>query len=304
MNMNKSAIFLVLLFSGWIFSACKKETSIETANVTANFTAVVNGAPWAAAKTSEGATLLQGMLNITGISADSQEISITLTDTALGVHTLSPQTTSLAAYGSIDSSSGATFSTSQGTDSTQAGGEVTLTQINKLNNTVSGTFSFTVYRSSDGQQRTIASGVFTNIPYTTSLPGSNPGDTLTASIDGAAYASQSISSSTQDGQLTILGSTSNASQSIALIIPTNATVGTHALTPNGTIPAFMCVYDFVSSNGNNTAAPANAGSINILENNAVISRISGSFSFTTADGTAGNSNHTVTGGFFSVYYGQ
>jgi len=302
--MKKSAIFLVILFSGWIFSACKKETSIETSNVTANFTAVINGVQWAAAKTSEGATLLKGMLNITGISADSQEISITLTDTSLGVHTLSPQTTSLAAYGSIDSSSGATFSTSQGVDSTQAGGEVTLTQINKLNNTVSGTFSFTVYRSSDGTQRTIASGVFTNIPYTSSLPGNNPGDTLTASIDGAAFASQSIQATVQDAQLTILGSTSNASQSIALIIPTNASVGTHALTPSGSTPAYMSIYDFVSSNGNNTAAPANAGSINILENNAAISRISGSFSFTTADGSVGNTDHTVTSGFFSVYYGQ
>jgi hypothetical protein len=66
----------------------------------------------------------------------------------------------------------------------------------------------------------------------------------------------------------------------------------------------MAVYDFVGSNGNNTAAPANAGTINILENNAAISRIRGNFSFTTTDGASGNSNHAVTGGFFSVYYGQ
>ena len=103
--MTKIPIFLALLFSGWIFSACKKETSIENASTTtANFTAVIDGTPWAASQTSEGATLLQGILNITGISADSQEISITLTDTALGLHTLSPQSTSLAVYGFIDSS--------------------------------------------------------------------------------------------------------------------------------------------------------------------------------------------------------
>jgi Family of unknown function (DUF6252) len=303
--MQKSAIFFVMLFSGWIFSSCKKETSIENAgNANANFTAVINGVEWSAAKTSEGATLLQGMLNITGISADSEEISITLTDTTLGLHTLSPQTTSLAAYGSIDSSSGATFSTSQGTDSTQAGGEVTLTAINTLNNTVSGTFSFTVYRTSDGTQRTITSGVFTNIPYTSTLPGSAPGDTVNAIIDGATFTSQSIQASVTDAQLTILGSTSNASQSVALIVPTNATVGSHALTPSGGTPAYLAVYDFVSPSGNNTAAPASTGSVNILENNAATSRIRGSFSFTTTDGTTGNSNHTVASGYFSVYYGQ
>ena len=303
--MQKSPIFLALLFSGWIFSACKKETSIENAgNTTANFTAVINGVQWSAAKTSEGATLLQGLLNITGISLDSQEISITLTDTSLGVHTLSPQTTSLAVFGYIDSSYTTNFSTSQGADSTQAGGEVTLTAINQLNNTVSGTFAFTVYRTTDGTQRTIASGVFNNIPYTTTLPGSNPGDTVTAQIDGAAFTGQSIQASTLDNQLTILGSTSNASQSIALIIPANATVGSHALTPSGASPAYMAVYDFVGSNGNNTAAPANAGTINILENNTAASRIRGNFSFTTTDGTSGNSNHAVTSGFFSVYYGQ
>jgi len=303
--MKKSPVFLALLLTGWIFSACKKETSIENAsNTAANFTAVVNGVQWSAARTTEGATLLQGMLNITGISVDSQEISITLTDTSLGVHTLSPQTTSLAVFGYIDSSYTTNFSTSQGADSAQSGGEVTLTGINTLSKTVSGTFAFSVYRTSDGTQRTIASGVFNNIPYTNTLPGSNPGDTVTATIDGTAFTSESIQASTLDAQLTILGSTSNASQSIALIIPTNTTVGSHALTPTGASPAYMAVYDFVGSNGNNTAAPANAGTINILENNTANSRIRGNFSFTTTDGASGNSNHTISSGFFSVYYGQ
>jgi hypothetical protein len=303
--MTQRYTFIFLLFSSWIFFACKKETSVENAgNTTANFSADINGTQWYATRATEGAILLQGMLNVTGISADSEEISITLTDTALGVHTLSPQTPSLAVVGYIDSSYTTNFSTSEGTDSTQAGGEVTLTEINALTKTVSGTFSFKVYRTSDGAQRTVASGVFTNIPYTSSLPGSNPGDTVKASIDNSAFTGQSIQASVTDGQLTILGSTSTGTQSIALILPTNATIGSHALTPNGSTSTYMAIYDFVGTNGNNTAAPANAGSINILENNASTSRMRGSFSFTTADPTTGNTNHAVTSGFFSVYYGQ
>jgi hypothetical protein len=244
------------------------------------------------------------MLNVTGISADSREISITLTDTSLGVHMLNPKTPSLAVFGYIDSSYTTNFSTSQGADSTQAGGEVDLTAINTLTKTVSGTFSFEVYRTSDGTQRTIASGVFSNIPYTSTLPGSNPGDTVTATIDNTAFTSQSIQASTTGNQLTILGSNSSGGQSIALVLPTNATIGSHALTPSGASPAYMAIYDFVGSNGGNTAAPANAGNINILENNAAISRMRGNFSFTTTDGAVGNANHAVTSGFFSVYYGQ
>ena len=303
--MKKSKVLLLILFAGWIFSACKKEYSIENANITtANFTAVINGTQWAATTATEGATVLQGMLNITGISVDSQEISITLTDTSLGVHTLNPQTSSLAVYGFIDSSYATNFSTSQGTDSTQAGGEVDLTEINTLTKTVSGTFSFKVYRSSDGAQRTIASGVFSNIPYTATLPGSNPGDTVTATIDNTPFTSESIQASTEDNQLTILGSTSTGGQSVALVIPTNAPVGSHALTATGVSPAYTAIYDFVGSNGNNTAAPANAGTVNVLENNAATSRIRGNFSFTTKDASTGNTNHTVSSGFFSVYYGK
>lgn len=300
--MKKSKISLLILFIGWIFSACKKEYSVENANVTtANFTAVINGIHWAATPATEGATLLQGMLNITGISADSEEISITLTDTVPGVHTLSPQTSSLAVLGFIDSSYKTNFSTGQGTDSTQAGGEVDLTAINTLTKTVSGTFSFKVYRSSDGARRTVTSGIFSNIPYTSTLPGSNPGDTLTATIDNASFTSQSIQASVTGTQITILGSTSNGSQSVALVVQTNSTVGSHPITPNG--GSYMAIYDFVS-NGGNIAAPANAGTINILENNSATSRMRGNFSFTTSDLNAASTSHAITSGFFSVYYGK
>jgi Family of unknown function (DUF6252) len=302
--MKKTYLFLIVAFVGLGISSCKKETSIESGPPTSNFTALINGVQWTSAKATEGATLVQGMLNITGISADSQEVSITLTDTALGVYNLSPTSSSLAVYGYVDSSSATTYSTGLGANSTQSGGTVTLTAVNRVTNTVSGIFAFNVYRSLDGQQRTITSGVFNNIPYSTNLPASGPGDTVTATIDGTAWAGQSIQASALDAQLTITGTSSNGSQAVALIIPTSAPVGTHALTPSGSSPVYMCVYDFVSTGGNNTAAPADAGSINILENNTTTSRISGTFAFSTADGTIGNSNHSITSGYFSVYYGQ
>lgn len=298
----KKYIFLVVTLIGLGITSCKKEYSIENSSAATNFTAVINGVQWNALRSEEGATLSGGMLNITGIASDSEEISITLTDTALGVYSLSPTSTSLAAYGWVDSASTATFSTSQGADSIQSGGIVTLTQINQASGTVSGTFSFTVYRSSDGGQRSITSGVFTNIPYTTNLPASSsPTDTLTATINGTAWTGQSIQASSLDDQLTILGSSSNGSQSVAILVPANATAGTYAMTPTGGSPTYMGVYDYIASGGSNTADPAISGTITIAQNNTSTSRISGSFSFNTGLGTA---NNAITSGYFSVYYGQ
>lgn len=302
--MKKQLIYIVLLLAGWSVSSCKKETSIENSNnnPSANFTAMVDGVRWSASLTDEGATILQGMINITGISADSQEITMTLTDTATGTYTLSPRTTSLAAYGNVDSSSAAVFSTSQGTDSAQAGGEVTVTQIDKVNKTISGTFAFKVYRSSDGQQRTITSGVFNQIPYTATLPASSPGDTLTASIDNAAFTAESIQAQSLDGQVTIVGSLSDGNQSIALILPDFVGAGTYAMTPSGGSPTYMAIYDEII-NGNNSADPASSGTIVILSNNTSTSRLRGTFQFTTT-GVAPRPSHSLTNGFFSVYYGQ
>jgi hypothetical protein len=296
-------MYIALFLGAWGIFSCRKETSIENgAGQTANFTALVNGVRWSASATEEGATILQGMINITGISADSQEVTITLTDTSVGAYTLNPATTSLAAYGSIDSSSQSVFSTAQGADSTQAGGQVTVTDIDKINKTISGTFAFKVYRSSDGQQRTITSGVFNQIPYTASLPSSSPGDTLTATIDTTAFTAQSIQATSLDGQLTIVGSLSNGNQSIALIMPSYVGPGTYPMTPTGGSPTYMAVYDEIV-NGSSTADPASSGTITILQNNTSASRLRGTFQFNTTD-LPPHPSHAMTNGFFSVYYGQ
>ena len=301
--MKKQLIYILLLVAGWGVSSCKKELSIENAGTqsTANFTALVNGVQWSAVPTQEGATILQGMINITGISADSEEITMTITDTALGTYILTPRTASLAAYGNVDSSGVAVFSTSQG-DSSQAGGEVTVTAIDRVAQTISGTFSFKVYRSSDDQQRTITSGVFNQIPYTASLPANDPGDTLTADIDNSAFTAESIQASSFGSQITIVGSLSNGNQSIALILPSFVTPGTYNMNPTGGTVTYMGIYDEIV-NGNNSADPASSGTITILQNNTSASRLRGTFQFNTTD-LPPHPSHSLTDGFFSVYYGQ
>ena len=301
----KKAIFYALLVLGccWL-SSCKKETSIENGSTASgNFTAVVNGVPWAAAAGQEQATITQGLINITGVSVNSDEISISITSSATGSYVLNAQSPSLAAYANLDSTNLGAFTTSQSSDTTKAGGTVTVTNIDTVHQTVTGTFSFKVYRSGDGQERTITTGVFDQIPYTTNLPAGSPTDTVTAAIDGGDWAGQNVQASVTDGTLTLVGALSNGSQSIALIFPAATSAGTYALTANGVTPSYIAVYGEVA-NGVSSADPATSGSITVLGNNTSTQRINGTFKFVTTDPNVSSSNHSIANGYFSVYYGQ
>lgn len=302
--MKKTILYALLVVGCWWLSSCKKETSVENGStVNGNFTAVINGTAWAAAAGQESATITLGLINITGVSVDNREISISITGTGTGVYTLNELSPSLAAYADLDSSNLGAFTTSQSSDTAMAGGTVAITAIDAVHQTVTGTFSFNVYRGADAQGRTITSGVFNQIPYTSSLPAGSPNDTVTAAIDGGDWAGQSVQASVQDGALTIVGALSNGSQSIALIFPAGAAAGTYSLTANGVTPSYMAVYDVVS-NGSNSADPGTSGSITILQNNTTTQRINGTFQFTTTDPNVANSNHSIANGYFSVSYGQ
>lgn len=301
--MKKAILYGLVLFGGWFISSCKKETSIEKGNpVTGNFVAQIDGVQWAASSNAEQATLIQGMINITGISSDNQEISITITDSVAGTYALNQQSTSLAAYADIDSSDIYAFATNQGTDTTQAGGEVTITEIDPIGKTMTGTFAFKVYRDIDGRQKTITAGVFNKLPYTTSLPSASSGDTLKATIDGTAWTGKSIEASINAGEMSIVGSSADGSQSIGLLLPSTATAGTYPL--DGSNPSYIGVYTLVAG-GTAAGLVSTAGSVTIQENNASTSRVRGTFTFTAKDPTGvSTATHAISSGVFSVYYGN
>ncbi|HLZ86069.1 MAG TPA: DUF6252 family protein [Puia sp.] len=298
----RKAIFLsIALLAG--LASCKKETSIENGNtLSGNFTARIDGVQWSASGTKEGASILGGTINITGISADNKEISITIADSVAGVYTLNQTSASYGAYADIDSSDLYAFATNQGSDTAQAGGSVTITEIDPVGKTISGTFAFKVYRDIDSRQKTITSGIFTKIPYVTSLPATASSDTLRASIDGKAWVAVNIEATSSAGQLTIVGASSDASQTIGLLMPATAKAGTYPL--DGSNPSYLGVYT-VLANASSSGFASTKGTLTITQNNTSTSRISGSFQFTAADPTgASTATHVISSGIFSVYYGQ
>lgn len=299
--MKKAIFYSMALLLG--FASCKKETSIESGNVASgNFTATIDGAKWAASGTKEAASILGGVITVTGISVDNKEINISVADSVAGTYTLSQTTASLGAYADLDSSDLYAFSTNQGADTSQAGGVVTVTSIDPVGKTISGTFSFKAWRDIDGRQKTITNGVFTKIPYVTSLPSTSSKDTLKASIDSKAFTAINIQATATSGQLTIIGATSDGTQSIGLLLPANVPPGTYAL--GAANPSYLGAYTLISG-ASSSGFVSTTGSITITSNNTSTSRITGTFQFTAVDPSgATTATHSITSGVFSVYYGQ
>jgi uncharacterized protein DUF6252 len=164
--MKKVKIYLLFgLLASAVF-ACRKYTSIENGKgLAADMVATIDSVSWQAADSATSAIVSQGRVTISGISADGQEISITLNDTVVGLYALNQTSGSLAIYANLDSVGGYAYSTNQGADTTQAGGTVTVTSFDLTNRTITGIFDFKVYRNYDGTGKDITAGVFYNIPF-------------------------------------------------------------------------------------------------------------------------------------------
>jgi hypothetical protein len=267
---------------------------------TGNFVARINGVPWQSAVSTEQASIIQGLINITGISADNQQISMTMSGTGVGTYHLFLGSTSLATYANIDSSFMYAYSTNGASDTALAGGQVTITEIDQTNQTISGTFSFNVDRVIDSQHKTITQGVFTKLPYSTSLAPTANKDTLTATIDTRVWVGNAIQVTVNGSELTIVGSSADGTQSVGLLMPANAAPGSYLL--DGSNPSYLGVYT-VLVNSNTSGLVSVSGQLNIAQNNTATSRISGTFTFSASNPTDPTQVHSVTSGVFSVYYG-
>lgn len=289
------ALVIMMLFS------CRKETSIEQPGaLDGTFMADVSGSQWIAADSLKSASILAGFINLIGISADHRELSITLADTIPGTYVLSQSSTSVAFYGSTDSSNSYIYSTNQGSDSTQAGGTVTVTEIDPVNHTISGTFTFNVYRDIDGKQQRFTDGVFRKLPYTSTLPPASSTDTLKATIEGGNWSAQSIDAAVISNQLIISGANLTGTQSLGLSMPADIIPGQYPMD-----------YTTFTYYGAYTPAPniglaSASGTLEILENDVPNRRIRGNFSFKAVDPTDPQGLNTpprqVTAGFFAVTY--
>lgn len=281
-----------ILFCVSSIMACKKSDDNTITN-NSNFTANINGTSWSAGTYLASRTA--GLTNITGLSSSKTHITMTLTGQSAGTYRLSQ--TSLNALVLIDSSTATplNYTSNASSDTSLAGGYVYINSVDTTNKTISGTFWSKVYNLNSNTSKSITSGVFNKIPYTSSGGNTAKPDTLTLTLDGIVWNTQSTYTSNQSGYISIGGSEISTSKSIAVALPTNVTAGSYALSSFGT--TYLVNYNPSSSNPYLTTA----GNITVTEHNSATKRVRGTFYATTK-----NVNQTVTAnitnGYFSFTY--
>jgi hypothetical protein len=175
---------------------------------------------------------------------------------------------------------------------------VTVVEIDPVNHTITGTFALNTYRDVDGKQKKITEGVFYKLPYTSSLPEANKGDTMHAIIEGQNWMARSILASSFSNTLVINGSALNGTQAITLILPFDIAPGGPYLFDN-----MQFTYTGVYSPVINSTFGAASGTLNILENDPTTGRIRGDFEFWATDPTFQDpKTYQLSNGYFSVQY--
>ena len=297
--MSRRLIHIMSVLVALVLFSCRKEVSTENPNGrVGTFTAQIDGTQWVAADNQKGAAIVAGFISVTGISSDNKQLSILLNDTIPGVYALNQNSTSVLAYASIDSADLYAYTSNQGSDSAQAGGTVTVVEIDPVNKTITGTFSLNVFRNDDGKQKKITEGVFYKLPYTNTLPEANKGDTMHAVIDGQNWMARSIQASSFSNTLVINGSALNGTQAVSLILPFDIAPGGPYLFDN-----MQFTYTGIYSPVINSTFGSASGTLNIFENDPTTGRIRGNFEFVAADPTFQDpKTYQLSNGYFSVQY--
>ncbi len=279
--------------------SCQKEISVElgrqgTPTVSAVLKMKINGSQWIANR-GAGASIIAGFININGLSTDGKALSITLNDSVPGTYVLDQISFNTAALSDSLDNNGLAYTTNEGKDTSQAGGVITVTAIDKANKTISGTFHFKAYREFDSKQKQITEGVFNKLPYVATLPAANLTDTFHVKIDNVDWTAKSIIGSTSGTDIYISGSELNLSKLVALSIPSNITPGTYNL--DAITGTYIGIYSPVST----SIMTSLSGKITILEHNTATKKLRGNFNFIAVDVSTAKSSQ-LTAGYFSLKY--
>jgi len=275
-----------------LFTSCSDD---EPGNVpvapAGKIIATVGGTPWE----STGAAIINNNSISVGGESNGNAIQATvLKDDVVGTYevkgigaltTFTPE--AMVAYGT----SGSVASTSMYFDNDVAIGTVTITEIDEVNKTVSGTFYSKVKSYTLGTIIEITAGSFTKIPYVTE----SSQNTMSAKIDGVQFNSHVVISASAMGTLVLNGQTLGGQQIITISVPEAIAVGTFAFGELGSDQ-----YTTYSANGETYTSIS--GELKITAHNKTTKHIEGTFTFTAEHFLLEEGNVSATEGIFSVNY--
>ena len=283
-------------------SSCQKEffiSDVDSSLITlpnspgsGSFTATIDGSKFVADKLA-AAAIASGVIALTGLSANGEQIVLRVADSSVHQYTLNIGSATNAGVYSKDTAYA--FATNQGNSADQSGGTMTVTSIDTAKKTLSGTFSMKVYRQFDGKQKIITDGVFKNISYqTVAIPPANASDTFRVKVDGVDFPVFSVTGISVFGKINISASNQDVSKTVGISVPSGATVGTYTFSTFG--PDYIGQYNVGTS-----YMSASSGTITIVEHNTTTKRIRGTFNMNAAE-IMGSKTATLTEGYFSKSY--
>jgi hypothetical protein len=299
MNKIKLIAGIFLILTSFTFTSCENEP-IDSAidlgdfepqpNGPMVFKADFSGETWNG--TMSQAVISGNFISIGSGRADGSAFSILVEANSTGTF---PANSNIIAYTPAGSEFGY-WSINMENESENTG-SITITNINTVNKTISGTFNFKGYWSDTDNTSILpvqfTNGVFTNIPYITQA---QTGDTFFAKVGGTEFADVDILTITTEieGQEFIsIGAQNSSLDDMTVSVRSNVGTGTYNITGNVATDQAQAIYSF-----NDTDYRAVSGSVTITSKTA--DHIKGTFHFVTNGTAPGPFN--VTEGAFDVDY--
>ncbi|MEX6690346.1 DUF6252 family protein [Danxiaibacter flavus] len=302
--------FYVLISLALMLSSCQKEISVEVPNPNQSesdipagtFTATIDGKSWIAATDKQDVSIIGGVITIHGVASNGETIALQLIATKPGTYDLSQSSYNVLAYQKENNADDFNYFSNTSEDTALAGGQLIISSIDTVNQTITGKFLGNVYYDEDGSSKKITSGEF-NLPYVISMLDNNENasttDTVSALIGANKWTAATVKSAfIQKQGLVIRALSADQEVSIQFQLAANIKVGSYPLEISSEQTALYTEGKFIS---NQRAFSPISGTLEILEHNTTSKLLRGTFSFA---GLSYNSTEArqITQGYFSVKY--
>lgn len=244
------------------------------------------------------ATVLENVISISGFKTNTGEVIIlTVFGNSVGTYQLGITQNQVEVNSVTLISNGDAWSSV--TDFMTSQGEVTITEIDEENKTITGSFFFTGHNS-EMPSKEFEKGSFTKIPYEATLGTNNGDNTFFAKVDGDEFVEDSIG-----GALLVLPgtpstimitATKNNIQTISISVNANIESGNFTFS---TFDPPMGQYNVSLTEG---TVSVEGGELIVTEHDVKNKKIVGTFKFTASPLFGSGKSYEITEGSFSVTY--
>ncbi|GAA4882952.1 hypothetical protein GCM10023311_01330 [Flaviramulus aquimarinus] len=244
------------------------------------------------------ATVINDVINITGIKTGTNEaIVLTLFGNTEGTYQLGVAQNQVEINGAIYNTNitGTGDTWIAVTDFVTSQGEVTVSEIDEVSKTISGTFFFTGHSVSMSSKEFV-SGVFTNVSFEEDLVSGSE-NTFFAKVDGVEFVEDAVNgvATSLPGLSTIgISATKNSLETIGLSFDSDIDPGDYEFS-SLSIP--LAQYSLSLSDSN-----LGEGAFKIISHDKANKRIVGSFQFIASPFLGTGSSYEITEGSFDVTY--